>query len=344
MGSGAIGGMSPDYDYLIRYFAELLLSTLWSAKTSAGERRKIFSEFSRVSLEENPQNPPIVGVGVALHKMEYANIVSPVLEIHSTVPAEMLDIEKLLSLRRFKGIPSHVTKTGMIIPCSKQIAGGDSVGHHSGPTGSIGCVVQDTFAGGQKYLLSCNHVLAALNRGQRGQDEIWQPGKKDGGGTDDRIGRLAKYEDILMGGDASNVMDAALCEPDEDKTSQLLPGLRRLGSVRGYVATKDMKSVLDTPVRKEGRETKVTDGVVRMTGSFLVKYSESEKARFDNQLAIYGSKHDASFAKEGDSGALILDGSNKVLGLLFGVARDMDVAYANPIEPILTKFGVRLVK
>src|SRR5882762_6530417 len=105
MSSGATGGITPDFQYLIRYFADLLLSTLWSSKTSAEERQKIFAEFTRVPLEQDPQNPAIVGVGVALQKLDYANKAGPVLEFLSTVAEEMLDIEKLLTERGFKGIP-----------------------------------------------------------------------------------------------------------------------------------------------------------------------------------------------------------------------------------------------
>lgn len=44
----------------------------------------------------------------------------------------------------------------------------------------------------------------------------------------------------------------------------------------------------------------------------------------------------------GDSGAVVIDGSKRVVGLLFAASEGVDVAYANPIEPVFEELGVTL--
>jgi hypothetical protein len=48
------------------------------------------------------------------------------------------------------------------------------------------------------------------------------------------------------------------------------------------------------------------------------------------------------FASGGDSGSVVVDKSLQAVGLVMAVAGTGEVAVVNPIEPILTRFGVSI--
>ncbi len=329
--SAATGAPGPDFSYLQKHFADLLLRKLWSPHSTATEREEIFSNLLRFPLRVDPGMPPVVGVGIS----EWSRVGGTTLEFLSTVENEALDIDKLLSSQSLGGIPFHVTKTGRLLASQRPAQGGESIGHHNGDTGTFGCLVKDDVR--RQYILSCNHVLAALNKGKRGQDEIWVPGQKDGGGPHDRIGVLDAYKDIALGGQTSNLIDAALCRPDSP--NDVLPGTRHCGHLRGHQDNPPFHIA----VRKEGRKTGVTHGALRIKNlSLLVTYETGDKALFDGQLGIIGTQS-SYFAKQGDSGAVVIDEENKAIGLLFCVSERVDIAYANPIKAIREEFGVSLI-
>jgi len=99
-----------------------------------------------------------------------------------------------------------------------------------------------------------------------------------------------------------------------------------------------------TRVKKEGRQTAVTQGAVRIKSlSILVDYPNGAVALFEEQLGIIGTSQSGEFAEQGDSGALIVDEDSHAIGLLFSKAEGIDLAYANPIKAVLDELGVRLV-
>ena len=78
-----------------------------------------------------------------------------------------------------------------------------------------------------------------------------------------------------------------------------------------------------------------TSGVVDgINATVAVNYGQGKIANFVGQLVITPG----SFSAGGDSGSLILNGNGNPVGLLF--AGSSTITIANPINPILSRFGV----
>lgn len=179
--------------------------------------------------------------------------------------------------------------------------------------------------------------MAAINKGIRTKDEIWHHSSSDKNTKSTRIGTLERLKSINLDPTAENNIDAALCKPDD--VSMIRPGLRRLGNLSGYVAAPTLR----LRVSKDGAATGVTRGVIRQKNvSTIITYDTGDEAYFVGQLGIVGINNGGHFAAQGDSGAIVIDENNSPVGLLFAVCEGIDLAYANPIEPVFKDLGVRL--
>lgn len=222
--------------------------------------------------------------------------------------------------------------TGPFLPLT--LAGGDSIGYGapSSGTGTAACVLSDIL--GNQLVLTCNHVIAELNAAKRKIDPVWSPGSLDGGSAADKAGALDDFEDILFGGVRSNSMDAAIAKPDPNTLLS-----RSIGGGIGIVGGVDPAPKLNMTVKKFGKSTGLTVAdYVFGNMSLIVPYA-SGQALFMGQHGIVDSGGSA-FAKPGDSGSLVVNGSNEAFGLLFAIASTGDVAVVNPIDPILTRFAL----
>jgi hypothetical protein len=322
-------GRAFDYDYLQEFLANALLRNLWNKRA----RKKFLHEFATAPALIDDAIPPFVGVGTS----ESEETRSPQLELFATFEAGALNIDRLLSERNWDSARLNITTTGIIHTCTRPVQGGDSIGRPGGPTGTCACLVEDAQTIGRQYLLTCNHVVAGLNKGRKMKDEVWQPSEEDGGSMADRIGILANFKRISFGSESSNLIDAAICKPDH--VNDIRSGLRRLGPVLGYVP----KPQLNTAVKKEGRSSGVTRGKLRLKNlTHIVRYDSGEEAIFEEQLGIIGTDEAGPFATRGDSGALVIDESGNAVGLLFAVAGGVDISFANPIKTVLDEFRVKL--
>ncbi|MEW6624277.1 MAG: hypothetical protein AB1420_14305 [Bacillota bacterium] len=218
---------------------------------------------------------------------------------------------------------------------------GCSIGHYAISAGTLGAVVKDKKTG-SPLLLSNNHVLANITDGRDGRakegDPILQPGAYDGGKADeDVVAHLYRYSPIyklqtestcplamgavsvantifkavkpsysmkLMKTEArDNIIDAALAKPIGIVRDDIL----EIGRVTGV---KD--PVLGEKIRKTGRTTGYTEGIVRAVDvTMRVALGQNSFAMFSEQ-ALSNIK-----SGPGDSGSLILNHENQALGLLF---------------------------
>jgi len=300
-----------------------MFTEAWSPSIDRDERYKIFRDYLGVHIG-NEDEVPIVGVGIG------GSAWSPALEILAPNP-EKIDVNMLL--RKMKClVPYQATECTLPKACARPAKGGDEIGHPIGHVGTLGCLVEDD--SGQRFILSCNHVIAGLNDGKRSFDETWEPGHKG-----KRIGILHDFKEIEFGGSVKNVIDAALSKPDPAKDVE--QGIHSLGAVDGPLE----RVGLGTKVHKYGKETGVTHGRVFLTDlSVLIEFGNQQKARFEMQLGITSAHENDKFAATGDSGAVIVDNNNKVVGLLCGVAEANDVAFTNPISEVLGHFKVKLCR
>ena len=138
---------------------------------------------------------------------------------------------------------------------------------------------------------------------------------------------------------ATNTMDAAIARLRE--TGSVRPDILVIGGVAPVPAgVAPPPAKLYQSVRKHGRTTLHTVGVIMdLSARIKVRYG-TRIATFDNQLGIVGAG--GPFSSGGDSGSLIMDGvTREPVGLLFAGGGTM--TFANPIGPILAHFNVRIL-
>ena len=242
------------------------------------------------------------------------------------------------------GTPTDVVTVGDITAYAHAwpVGCGVSVGHKSITAGTLGCLVQKN-GDSAKYILSNNHVLANANTATIG-DEILQPGPLDGGvlmGTpNDIIAHLTDFESLILATPGSppsptpNLYDAAIAVVDI--TGNVAPDILKIGRATAPVMTASLYQ----SVRKYGRTTLHTVGVITdISASIRVGYG-TQVADFDDQIAIIGAG--GPFSGGGDSGSLIVDAvSLRPVGLLF--AGGASTTFANPIDVVLTRFGAQIL-
>ena len=221
---------------------------------------------------------------------------------------------------------------------------GVSTGHPDITAGTIGSRVKNAT---DVYALSNNHVYCNENNYSPG-DNVLQPGPYDGGiDPDDSIGTLSDCEPIIFNCNCmgricfcdpafDNVMDAAIASSSKDLLGNATPS-------NGYGKPQNNATLPAAPgqqVQKYGRTTSLTTGEVTGINATVAVQYNSGVARFKNQIIVESG---GAFIKGGDSGSLLVtDPERYSVGLLFAGNNKGDTAIANPIYPILTRFGVTI--
>lgn len=229
-------------------------------------------------------------------------------------------------------IPTDVIPVGDIKAVARPTACGVSIGHFNITAGTLGCIVQKKSPRSvDRYILSNNHVLADSNNCHK-NDDVYEPGSADGGTT--AIANLEDWVPIDFAANGVNRMDAAIAKVIKvtDVTANIL--------TIGNVSPRIMQPSLYQSVRKHGRTTLHTVGViVDVSADIWVRYG-LKRAWFEDQIAIVGAG--ATFSAGGDSGSLIVDAvTRRPVALLF--AGGMGQTFANPVGAILRRFKVVIV-
>jgi hypothetical protein len=195
----------------------------------------------------------------------------------------------------------------------RPLSGGDSISHFRAPLGTVATTVLNRARPSERAVLSCNHVLAALNRGISG-DPVVQPATGDGGFVpNDTCGFLERWVPIRFGAAGPNLVDAAIAWVDNRGS---LPGVDWIG-LPGSVRSGNSMRPGDN-VFKVGRTTGLTTGsVVAVHVHGWLSYPEvlgggGATAFFREQIVTTG------MAGFGDSGSLLFDNKYNAVGLLFG--------------------------
>jgi hypothetical protein len=231
--------------------------------------------------------------------------------------------------RAFAAIPKERTRIRPARPgCSVGFA---FTGAEAGTlmAGTFGAVVE---AGGKRFILSNNHVLANENELAIGST-IFQPGLLDKNApASDAIAKLTKFIPLLTTG--SNKVDCAIAEIDGQVSATIMPKVGKLKSAQPLAAAMSMK------VMKTGRTTGFTTGTINdLTADVKVKYGIGT-ITFADQIIIVGGAR--PFSDSGDSGSLIVEQTGKrAVGLLFAGSDQFTIA--NHIEDVLEQLQVSLV-
>jgi hypothetical protein len=208
--------------------------------------------------------------------------------------------------------------------------GGCSVGHYNAMAGTLAAAVIDKSAypgiPRRYYLLSNNHVLADSNAARIG-DPILQPGPADGGRCpEDQIGCLARFVPLRFDGEP-NLVDAAIAEVDfQDLDRNVL----WLGHPREFSPRVRIGQIL----RKTGRTTSFTTGLVRAVNTTINVSYGGRSARFSHQIVT------SAMAAPGDSGSLAMDSGERPVGLLFASAEHATIL--NPIGFVESLLQIRV--
>lgn len=196
--------------------------------------------------------------------------------------------------------------------------------------GTLGVVLAGRFNPEILYVLSNNHVLADENRIAIGSTVV-QPATLDGGRAGDRVAHLTEFVPLKFG-NKRNWMDAATATFDGGvDASQTILGIGPL--------TGSGSPSLNLLIRKSGRTTGLTEGIVRVVrfDVFDVQYDQG-MVRVDDVMVIENT--DGPFSRPGDSGSAIVDTQGRVIGLLFA-GSDL-VTFAIPIRRVLRRFKARI--
>jgi hypothetical protein len=157
-----------------------------------------------------------------------------------------------------------------------------------------------------------------------------QPGRVDGGSIANRVATLTR-------GVLSGHVDGAISKVDTGKTTSC--SIVDIGNINGTAA-----AVLNAPVRKRGRTTLLTYGFVDAINATLnVDYGTGLGVKtFTNQIGIRPDvSHNPKFSDHGDSGSIVVDANNKVIGLLFA-GNTAGYTYINPINFVLAEMNIKL--
>ena len=296
--------------------------------------------------------------GVRTHQLSL--IVSVTHKVHPSAltPGDLIPPE-------VDGVRTDVVATGVLRaqqnPADRWrpvVPPGASIGHHRISAGTFGCLVR---RGGELFILSNNHVLADMNRGQPG-DAILQPGAADGGTMEDRVAELAEFVPLDFGTDEPRCPVAGSLAGLLNALATLLGSSHRLQPVRQTLGLNRVDAALARPlspdrveneilyigapagvgaatlgtrVQKTGRTTGYTTGIITQIDATVRIDYYGPSALFDGQLIA------SPMSQGGDSGAVALDEQRRVVGLIFAGSDGATVI--NPIDDVLSALNVDIV-
>lgn len=248
--------------------------------------------------------------------------------VRSKLPLRLLSASEVIP-SSFDGTWTDVIEVGDIASQVRPAPGGSSIGHVSVAAGTLGCLVRKRDSSGGNFILSNNHILADHNRAAIG-DTIVEPGPVDGGTS--KIARLSDFEPLRFDGSANRI-DAAIAEVDPtDAASATVTSI-------GVLPAGTMSAALFQSVRKSGRTTRHTIGVVMdVSADIKIRYG-TQIASFEDLISVQGLG--GPFSDRGDSGSLVVDGvSAKPVALLVGGSAA--ASFACSIDEVLDRFGVEI--
>jgi hypothetical protein len=258
--------------------------------------------------------------------------------VRSKLPPSALSSQEMIPAE-INGIGTDVVVSGDIRAFARPTECGVSVGHFNITAGTLGCLVKKTDGTPGVFILSNNHILANENTASIG-DGILQPGKRDGG-VNPPIAKLTQFQPLDFRGGITP-FDAAIAQVINP--GDVLPQIKLIGRV----ANPPIDPFADQLVKKTGRTTFQTDGIV---DDFVANRSIGYQrgiATIGRQIRVV-TRFGGDFSNPGDSGSLIVDTLNRPVALLNGGNGDPSrgipntETYASPIVPILQAFNIEII-
>lgn len=320
--------------------------------------------FSVRNLLVEKANVVATGIGYKTVNGIKTDELSIVCSVTEKLPLNSLMSKDILP-SNIQGFSVDVYPTGLIyaLQNTKSIfrpaPGGISLGHYKITAGTLGCYVKKN---NELYILSNNHVLANTNRGSVG-DIILQPSPFDGGNlSENTFARLFEFIPIQFIGAESycgiaksissvlnvlaailgsgtrlipqniikpeNLVDAAIALPINQ--NEVKNEILNMGHLNGI-----SEGTFGLDIKKMGRTTELTTGIIEQIDvTAYVNYGPNQVALFTDQIIA------SSIATGGDSGAVILNNSNDIVGLVF--AGSSNITVINRIQNVFELLGLAL--
>ena len=195
--------------------------------------------------------------------------------------------------------------------------------------GTLGCIVRDN-ATNAAMMLSNFHVMC-INDAWAVGNTMTQPSRVDGGSCPSGVvGTLARAQ-------LTTSVDCAVSNISGRPTSCSIVDI---GDIAGTAI-----ATVSLAVRKRGRTTGLTNGMVTATDyTTSVDYGDGlGVVTLTNQIRIVNDPAlSAQFGNKGDSGSVVVNASNEVVGLYFAGNSAGTVGVANPIAAVLTALNVSM--
>lgn len=215
---------------------------------------------------------------------------------------------------------------------------GISCGHPSITAGTLGGLFLDK--DDEVVVLSNNHVLANENNAYRiGEDgyaghAMLQPGPYDGGRHPwHRIGSLKDFVALRKGAD--NYEDSAIGLLQNSRyfsIDNINPDIITIGRINDF----NLTPAVDMPVKKTGRTSGYKTGkIIGINATIYVGY-DMGTLKFVDQILT------TDMSLGGDSGSLVLDNDNNIVGLLFAGSSQFTVV--NKISYPKNTYGLKIYR
>ena len=240
------------------------------------------------------------------------------------------DVIKIGKLRN-KNSDSSEPTLGMIRP----IEGGYDVSADTKKLGTIGCIVTNIIDNkNEYYILSNNHILADGNNIPIGSP-IYQPSiYYSSEFYKEQIGTLANFINIKYGNLKpflkTNYMDCAIAHITNKNL--ISNKIAHIGAVKG-VSTPEK----DLSIKKVGAMSGLTEGKIETLGvTTISKNPRGKFALFKNQIRA------SIINKSGDSGSVVLNKKNEIIGLFFSGTDDDQTMMFTDINVVLKALKVKI--
>lgn len=238
---------------------------------------------------------------------------------------------------------------GELREARRPLVAGVSIGNLDAHAGTLGyfCRRRAVGPGGPILVLSNSHVLCGVPTGSPG-DDVYQPGRTDGGDVYDQVADFDREEDStqpVFDGKTPTPVDAAVAVlvDDPSVSVDLETGIDGIGPVVGVAEAEK-----DLVVRKVGRTTGLTAGIIDDLDVDQVVDADGSAGNLElalkDQISVL-PRSSGPVALGGDSGALFVTESGDVLAVSLLVATPSDGSYAlsTPIEAVLDALDVDLI-
>ncbi len=281
-----------------------------------------------------------VGYGKKIKDNDMTDEECIIVMVDQKLPEAELEKEDIIP-QQLDGMKTDVQEVGEIrllqIPRDKKFRpapGGVSIGHYSITAGTLGAIVKDKETG-EPLILSNNHILANTSNGRDGKakigDPILQPAAYDNGSKErDTIAHLYRFVPLeptrSIFRPIHNTVDCAVAKPVSKEVVE--NSILEIGQIKGIAEAE-----IGVTVVKSGRTTGLTESRIRAIDSTVrVRLDPLREAIFTDQIVA------DAFSEGGDSGSLVLDKENRVVGLLFAGSNRATIC--NKISNVLEQLNI----